>query len=579
MLSPTVDCMLCWSTPNFLNHSMTKTLLPFCLTLVLSSNFLYSQNSTVFACSYGQQDTKYVSCLLIKKATSENSEAINIIDKILQPVGLKRNFVILSCTNIQNALAVTTTEGIRYVIYDNDFLSEISTLTSNWTKVGILAHEIGHHLSGHTLRASVSFEQQRRNELEADEFSGFILFKLGATLQQAQAAINLVAKEGSDTYATHPAKEKRLQAIKTGYDNAKKSEVVKYINTGNSSESYFIKAYKLTDEGRYNEALDNYTTAITLKPNFAESYVNRAQVRMMINLQDKENIISDCNAALKINPKIGVAYFLKGTIKLYEDQYQDALADFKTAILYDSSLLKDRNYILNKSVAESKINKVSIKEKSSHYNFFKIGFEKAQAGSYKEAIGFYNKAITLENKTAIYYDARGMAKASLKEYESAIKDFDTSIRLDPNIDLAYYHRGLSYQYSENYDKAVADFSVALILKPNNKEYLTYRGFNRRQSEDYDGAIKDFDHLLFLNHNDDNALLERAVTYAIMGKYQLAIDDLNKAIEINPNSEYHYYHRGLCKISMKQDKSGCEDLKKSCAMGLQEACNGLKKYCK
>ena len=75
------------------------------------------------------------------------------------------------------------------------------------------------------------------------------------------------------------------------------------------------------------------------------------------------------------------------------------------------------------------------------------------------------------------------------------------------------------------------------------------------------------------------MLERAVTYANMNKYQLAIDDLNKAIQINPNSEYHYYHRGLCKISLKQDKSGCEDLRKGCSMGFQEACNDLKKYCK
>jgi len=516
---------------------------------------------------------------MTNKASYENSEAINVIDRILQPIGLKRNFVILPCDNIQNALAVTTSTGIRYIIYDYTFLAALSKLTSDWTKTSILAHEIGHHLSGHTLRISESLEQQKIKELEADEFSGFILFKLGATLQQAQAAMNLVATEGSDANSTHPAKSKRLLAIKNGYENAQRNEVVKYVKVGNNPEDYFIKAYRLTDEGKYTEAFDNYTTAITLNPNFAEAYVNRAQVKMMFAFQEKEAIINDCNAAIRINPKIGAAYFLRGVMKMSKDNYSDALVDFKTAAVYDTSLLHDMNYKLDRSFVESILAESSNKEKSTHFLYFKMGFDKAQSGQYKEAVEYYDKAIKIEAKTPMYFDARGAAKISLKEYQGAIKDFDTAIRLNPNIDLAYYHRGLAYQYSENYDKAVADFSIALIIKPDNKEYLAYRGFNRRQTEDYEGAIKDFDRLIFLDPNDDNALLERAVTYANMNKYQLAIEDLNKAIKINPNSEYHYYHRGLCKISLKQDKSGCEDLRKSCSMGFQEACNDLKTYCK
>lgn len=428
---------------------MTLKKLILSLTIALCQFDLYSQNQTIFSCSYGQQDAKYISCLLSNKITSENSEATAVIDKILQPIGIKRNFVILPCDNIQNALAVTTNSGTRYIIYDNAFLSTLSILTSDWTKASILAHEIGHHLSGHTLKTSTSLEQQRQKELEADEFSGFILFKLGATLQQAQAAMKLVASEGSDIYSTHPSKDKRISAIKTGYENAKKSEVVKYIKTGNSPEFYFIKAYKLTDEGKYNEAFDNYTTAITLNPNFAEAYVNRAQVRMMFAFQEKEAIINDCNAAIKIKPQIGVAYFLRGMMKMSKDNYSDALSDFKTAVIYDTTLLHDMNYKLDRSFVESILSESINKEKSSHYIYFKMGFDKAQSGQYSEALEYYDKAIKIEAKTPMYYDARGAAKISLKNYQSAIKDFDTAIRLNPNIDLAYYHRGLAYQYSEN----------------------------------------------------------------------------------------------------------------------------------
>ena len=75
-------------------------------------------------------------------------------------------------------------------------------------KVSIFAHEIGHHLNGHTLFFALNAEGRRDNELQADKFSGFLMQKLGATIEQAQAGINILGSE--DDSDTHPSKEKRL---------------------------------------------------------------------------------------------------------------------------------------------------------------------------------------------------------------------------------------------------------------------------------------------------------------------------------------------------------------------------------
>lgn len=69
--------------------------------------------------------------------------------------------------------------------------------------MSILAHEIGHHLLGHTISIGSSNPQ---DELEADKFSGFVLYKMGASLNDAVQAIQLL---GSDTDSkTHPSKQK-----------------------------------------------------------------------------------------------------------------------------------------------------------------------------------------------------------------------------------------------------------------------------------------------------------------------------------------------------------------------------------
>src|SRR5690606_3988707 len=93
--------------------------------------------------------------------------------------------------------------------------------------------EVGHHLNGHTLKSGGS---NHRIELQADEFSGFVLARMGCSLGDAQAAVNkMLPDEGS---ATHPANADRLATIEKGWQRGNgrtiqveeiKEEVVKKI--------------------------------------------------------------------------------------------------------------------------------------------------------------------------------------------------------------------------------------------------------------------------------------------------------------------------------------------------------------
>lgn len=146
----------------------------------------------------------------------ESSEqAQSVVQNILRQVGLSPNFVI-KAANVPNAQAHIS-RGERYILYSEQFMSAIYNQTGDyWSQVTILAHEIGHHLNGHTLQTDGS---RPVLELEADQFSGFVLYKLGASLPQAQAAVTALADE--DGSATHPPKNARLEAIAVGYREAR----------------------------------------------------------------------------------------------------------------------------------------------------------------------------------------------------------------------------------------------------------------------------------------------------------------------------------------------------------------------
>lgn len=137
-----------------------------------------------------------------------------IIRFMLETIGLEASFEIKRA-NVPNAAAVTY-QGKRYILYNPSFMAIMNKAAGTpWAAVAVLAHEVGHHLNGHTMDGKGSLPAI---ELEADEFSGFILRKMGASLEESQIAMRIIASARAT--ATHPARNDRLAAIAKGWNRA-----------------------------------------------------------------------------------------------------------------------------------------------------------------------------------------------------------------------------------------------------------------------------------------------------------------------------------------------------------------------
>lgn len=167
-------------------------------------------------------DSQSFGCSYIEKPKTSSvfgfetrSEAEDIIKDILDLFGLEPTFKIYAA-GVDNAEARIINEE-RVIIYNQNFISAVETKTgSKWAAKSILAHEVAHHVQGHTIKAGGS---QPKLELEADKWSGFVLYKLGAKLQESQTAMEKYASTTGSS--THPARSDRLQAIAVGWSNAK----------------------------------------------------------------------------------------------------------------------------------------------------------------------------------------------------------------------------------------------------------------------------------------------------------------------------------------------------------------------
>lgn len=151
---------------------------------------------------------------LIDTSTVSAASIQDMLDDIMNVTGLQTNFE-LKAAKVLN-IEASISHKKRLILYNPAFIEWVSRATNDkWGVIALLAHEIGHHLNGHTLKRSGSAPAV---ELEADEFAGFVLRRMGATLKEAQEVMIYIAK--TQASATHPARSDRMEAIEKGWRRA-----------------------------------------------------------------------------------------------------------------------------------------------------------------------------------------------------------------------------------------------------------------------------------------------------------------------------------------------------------------------
>ncbi|MBU2938561.1 SEL1-like repeat protein [Lacinutrix sp. C3R15] len=228
--------------------------------------FISILSSTSIAYSQNYQTIEEVNDACSQLGFNSDEDAEIAVDRILDEIGLFRNFTIQECPNINNAVAknieISPGQKERYILYDANFFDRIEEKANNrWAAISVLAHEIGHHLNGHSLNNEGS---NHKFELEADYFSGLALAKMGASKEEAQSAIMTIKYEKATS--THPAKKDRLIAIENGWNKAKGITNVKTVEEENEDIAFdlYRKGEKSFENHDFSKALQFFDKAKSL---------------------------------------------------------------------------------------------------------------------------------------------------------------------------------------------------------------------------------------------------------------------------------------------------------------------------
>lgn len=521
-----------------------------------------------FVCNYSEEKTP----INIKASLFGDDEGVSAsIDRIVKQVGLEKNFVLIKDFSINNCCALMY-QGVRVIVYDPLFLNKVNNATNrgtSWASLSILAHEVGHHLQGHTVRAPLNYQDKRKMELEADKFSGFIMQSLGATLEQSLAAIKSIRNISQTINSTHPEKELRIKAVTDGYIQSRAISIkvlndnLRYLETQKalfvkkeievfSKEMYYNKAQSCVIKQNLDCALDYLTTIITLGQGDFMALTQRALIKSMKGdyssaLVDYSGVIEKFNTP-NMNP--GIKFFLANHVY------------YNRAIVYEQRL------------------------------------------DYSNAVSDYNKALELLNgNDQIIWLKLASAYFELAQYDYAQfcfeKGFEKPIEQIglQNFTLAdiYLKRGSTYLFTNLANKAIADFNKAIELYPSNHpkrlEPYFFLGLSYSALNNNNQSIRSFKRFLHDAQNGDNDNKIAMANYYIGIDYQKeflissspeALDSsiyhFSTSFKQNPQNTNVLYYRGLSYQLKKDKKNACVDFKIACDMKNEKACE-LYKNCK
>ncbi|CAF0793202.1 unnamed protein product [Adineta steineri] len=325
---------------------------------------------------------------------------------------------------------------------------------------------------------------------------------------------------------------------------------------------YHQLGYIKTDQGKYEEAIQNYEKALkinekSLPPTheyLAYSYNNIGTVYVLSGQYSKA--LSFLEKALEIRQKacptdeseLGTCY---GNIASVYDE----MGDYSKALLFHEKARETYEKILPEN------------HPTLATSYQNIGSVHASTGEYSKALHFMKKALKIREKTlpvnhpnlpvsynniASVYESMGNYKEALELYEKAGEIFENVLPANhPSLAAIYNNIALVYDKMGNYDKALSYQERALNIRQNalpinqpslassyNNIASVYDSMGKYNEalEFYKKAGEILENVLPTNHPNLAGFCNNiALVYDKVGNYDTALSYHKRALEIRQNA--------------------------------------------
>jgi len=313
----------------------------------------------------------------------------------------------------------------------------------------------------------------------------------------------------------------------------------------------------------YVLSIQYFNQVINAKPYLAEPYFYRAVAK--ISLEDFHGAEQDCSLALDRNPFMVNAYQVRGLARVYQNMYEDALADFREGLRRDPTNISMRHNLilclmhLDRSeeaiMAADTLIEASPKYAPAMAMRSDLLWEK---GDSLGALEWVNKAVDINRYDPSMLHRRGMMLARMESYEEAESDLDRAIYLDPGDADVYITRAMVRYFRDNLNGALSDYDMCIRIDSGNVTGHYNRGNLRAQIGDDNRAIQDFDIVIAAEPDNLMAVYYRGLLREQTGDYRGAEQDITRVLEEYPQFTQGYQIRSEVREKLGNHLGAQED---------------------
>ena len=337
--------------------------------------------------------------------------------------------------------------------------------------------------------------------------------------------------------------------------------------TPDYGKAYRAKAVSRRMLEDYTQAVYFYTQAETRRQREPRLYYFRAIC--YTELKEYYLAIEDYNTALRLKPSLAYDVFVgRGLAYLGLRLYQNSLADFaqaqqlkptKTDVYVNQSvaLLKMRNYwqaIVACNAALERSSRLALA-------FNNRGVAYLWLNDYLQAEADYQQALLCDPKMAIAYTNLADLSLKTKNYQAAFSYCEEALSLDPKLLSAYINKALAHLFVLQSAQALAVLEQAQQLQPDDLEVkglvLWLSLGTQRPGMD---AISYIEHLVSTNPSDYYAQTLMAIATGLRGNWAASLAHLRVIWTLENEDLFNYFWRGLAAAFAMEDQEALPALR-------------------
>ena len=288
--------------------------------------------------------------------------------------------------------------------------------------------------------------------------------------------------------------------------------VRQYIDgTGGDKEAYRAMGIALLGTGRFSEAADALTKALTFSNGIVDPYdidISYYLAVVEYKMGDTQNALSTANAIAALRPRDDGIYFLRAKIELALDDREAAMADFDRTI----ELAPD------------------------DYDRYVGIYEELHARGYDdEAASYLEKAMSVGNKLSDYN--KGVLEYYLGSYTDARNDLENAGKSEKSENLTLY-LGRTYEALGDSAYAMTLYDDYLREHPSAGRIYEELANCRMKGEDYEGALTVIESGMSLGNGEgvQGMMFDRIVAYERLYDFENARKFMEEYLALFPDDE-------------------------------------------